>query len=181
MARTVFLALVLALSALATSCGGEDQSATEQWADEVCTSVGDWSDELRQIADGLTEKGVSVTSEDIRSATDDAAEATRDLVESLRDAGQPDTEAGQEAKAALDELATSLEARVERIRDAADATGGAGARVQSLGQVAGEIQGAVTDVRATTQGLGELDRGGELEAAFRDTDSCQELREEDSD
>ena len=168
---------------------GETVSAG-QWAQSVCGAVGVWRGEIeatvediRTPGDAASEEPQSETTQGrtgfVRKGLERSVQSTETLVEGIDNAGVPDTAEGdaaadlvadwsdtalddlEEAQDSLDEEADSLEDAIEQVTDAAGAIGAAlVSGVQTIAEVA------------------RLDP--ELEAALRDSSTCQELREETS-
>src|SRR5207247_6169273 len=95
--------LLVAIVAI-SGCGGSNQSDAEKWADDVCTSIGDWRQVVSSLATDLTQKAKNgtLTVNDLKSGLNTAADETKTLADDLRDAGPPNTEAGTEARQKLD-------------------------------------------------------------------------------
>ena len=168
---------------------GETVSAG-QWAQSVCGAVGVWRGEIeatvediRTPGDAASEEPQSETTQGrtgfVRKGLERSVLSTETLVEGIDNAGVPDTAEGdaaaelvadwaddaledlEEAQDSLEEEADSLEDAIEQVTDAAGAIGAALASgVQTIAEVA------------------RLDP--ELEAALRDSSTCQALREETS-
>ena len=95
------VALSLLAAALLVGCGGDDgpPSATE-WADDLCSALGDWTSSLTTAAESVTSEP---SRESVESAVDDVEGATQQLVDDVEDLETPDLEAGQEAEESVDE------------------------------------------------------------------------------
>jgi DNA anti-recombination protein RmuC len=172
------LTFALAAALLAAGCGG-DESNAETWADDVCSSVVDWRAELGEIAGDLTEGGQTPTAEELRTSAERAGEATEDLADDLREAGPPDTEAGEQAAQELEQLGERTESRIDRIDERlGEEAESASSAFGAAAEISTELSSLAADFEATFQELEELDPGGELQDAFRETDSCEELRGE---
>jgi hypothetical protein len=174
--------LALALVALAAGCGGDDggggSSATGDWANGVCEAVSTWSESIRSTGESLQSGTPSMDS--LKSAVDDFADATKTFVDDLRGLGAPDTEAGEEAKQALDELADDVDENVEKMNDAVDGASGVSGIVEAATTVGTTLAAMGQQLSSTFSELEGLDASGEIEDAFRDADSCDELTSEGS-
>jgi ABC-type transporter Mla subunit MlaD len=173
LAAIVIAAAVMRLTA-------DDDSATTAWADSVCASLGDW----RASIVALTDVSGGLDEETLEQKLDDAEDATAQLVSELRDLGAPDLEAGDELEQQLESTVESLESKYETLKsDAEQALGAAGTSaelLQALASLAPQFQalltsasGAVDELRGANLGA---DAKAELERAFADAESCQELR-----
>jgi hypothetical protein len=160
---------VVAVAIVLAGCGGEDEPPAQAWADDVCTRIDAWGQELRDIA-----AGGSVA--EIQQALDQAVTATGDLVAELREIGPPETESGAEAKAEVDTLAESTQERVERVRTEAEDAEGSSDLLQLAANVATELDAAQQEARATFDRVSELDPSGELREGIDSSEACDELR-----
>ena len=111
----------------------------------------------------------------MRSAVDDFESATSDFVDELRELGAPDTESGEQAKASLDELSGNVEENVAKMKSAVDDASGGSEVLEAITTVSTTLSTMGQQLSATFSELEQLDAGGELERAFRDADSCDEL------
>jgi hypothetical protein len=170
----IWVALPIAVLALA-GCGGDNKSEAETWADSVCSSIGDWRQEMSSLRSDLTTKAQNGTLNvnELRSGLDTALSKTETLVDELHKAGPPKTEAGQKARQKLDEVASSVKASLESARSKGES---AGSLPAALAAVAPDLTQAASTVSSELQQIGELDPSGELRKAIDDTKSCQDLR-----
>jgi hypothetical protein len=167
------VALSLLAAALLAGCGGDDgpPSATE-WADDLCSALGDWTSSLTSAAESVTSEP---SRESVESAVDDVEGATQQLVDDVEDLETPDLESGQEAEQSVDELSDSLSAEVEKVKETAE-----NATLGNISQAVSAISASFSAMReqistAFTE-LEGLDPGGELRTAFEEADSCSELQ-----
>ena len=187
----VGVVLVLGVTAL---IGTNDESGEPvsggEWAQNVCGAVGVWRGEIEAIIEDVRTPNANASGGEepqsetpqgrtgfVRKGLERGVQATETMVEGLDNAGVPDTENGEdaandvstwaeralgdleEAQDSLDEEADSLEAAIEQFQDATGAIGAA-------------LVGGVTTITDVAQ----LDPA--LAVAFRDTSTCQQLREE---
>jgi hypothetical protein len=170
------VALGVAAASLAAGCGGDgggDSSATE-WADDVCSAITTWTDSITSTTGSL--RGGNLNEDALRDAVDDLADATDDFVDDVRGLGAPDTEAGEEAKDSLDELADDAEENLSTVQDAVDDVSGPSGLVAAVTAISGAVSTMGQQFSSTFTELQQLDPGGELETAFDEADSCDELR-----
>jgi methyl-accepting chemotaxis protein len=184
--RSLLAVLILSAAIVAAGCGGDSSSSSSSggtgtessttaagdWANSVCQAFNDWNSSITEAAqsvrDNPTEDGIKTAGDDIRSATDT-------LADDLKGLDRPDTESGQEAKAAIDELATSLETSMQKITDAVDNASGASGLVTAGSTIATTLTEMGSQVSTTGQQLENIDAGGELQSAFEQADSCSRL------
>jgi ABC-type transporter Mla subunit MlaD len=171
-----WLVIGLLAVSLAVGCGGDDGgggSSTTEWADGVCSAITTWSESITSTADSL--RGGNPTEGELRNAVDDFESATSNFVDDLRGLGAPDTESGEQAKESLDELSGNVEENVSRMKSAVDDASGASEVLEAISTVSATLSTMGQQLSATFTELEQLDAGGELERAFSDADSCDEL------
>jgi hypothetical protein len=173
--RALALAALAATAVLAAGCGsdsGSESSATVTWAGGVCTAISTWTEDLRTAADELTS---ARSTEGLQAAVGDVKDATTAFVDDLGALGAPDTEAGTQAKATLDRLGDELNASVQQIEDAVNGISGLAGLTTAVSTVTQAASSMGTSVQTAFSELESLDAKGELEDAFKDADSCDEL------
>jgi methyl-accepting chemotaxis protein len=168
------LAVPLAVLAL-SGCGGSSQSDAEKWADSVCSSIGDWKQEISSTTNDLTTKAQSGTLnlDELRSGLTSALDDTKTLASEVRDSGPPNTEAGKEASQKLNDVISTVEQSIENASTQADS---AGSLPAAIAAVAPDLTQAAANVTSQLQQISQLDPNGELGKAIDDTKSCQDLR-----
>jgi hypothetical protein len=168
-------ALCGALALLAAGCGG-DESASKQWADDFCTSVGDWKNDVEDAAAELADPA-SIDEQTLDEAVRKAVAATDDLLADLGQLGPPQTDAGKEIEQQLNDLEDVLRARASQTRKAlelsASSVSDAFAR---LATIAAQLADSAQAVEQTIRRVRQLDPAGELEQALRESDACEGLR-----
>jgi hypothetical protein len=168
MTRAAIAVSLSALTFATVGCGGgNDTSATETWAGDVCSSLTAWGDAVESATASIQS---DPSADGLQSAVEDVKEATDTLTEDLRGLDRPDTEAGQEAEQALDELATNLEYGIDELEnESSEGLGALTALSATLTTIGGQVS-------STFDQLEQLDADGELQDAFENSDSCDELR-----
>jgi hypothetical protein len=176
MGRYVVVLVVVLLALVAAGCGGDDEpetSSTAAWAEDFCTSVTEWRDEIDRIIDGLS---VSSTRDDLEEAGNEASDATDAFVEEVRDLGGPETESGQAVEDSLETLSDTVDeekAEIEEAIDDAEGFTGAAGAIAEIGQ---SVSAMATALQTALQAIEDEDASGEIEAAFDETSACDELR-----
>lgn len=170
-AAALLVAAVLALG----GCGGDDESASESYANDVCSAVSTWVTDVQETVQSLTDAGLATNREDLQQAYDDAKGATDTLVDDLEQLGAPDTEDGQQAKSELDSLSSELRQQLDAIQQAL-ASGGS--LVTIAATVTSAVSTAANAVETTYRNLQDLDPAGELGDAFQDSDDCNSLEDQ---
>jgi len=179
MKRTVAtVALALAVTALVTAgCGGSDDgdetSATTEWASGLCTAISTWTSALTSSAESL--EGGNISESSLESAAADAKSATEAFADDVQALGKPDTEAGERANDLVDQLSRDLEQGVDEIESAVDDISGVSGVLNAVSTATSTLATMSSQVSSTLDELRQLDGGEELEDAFQQATSCQEL------
>ena len=170
--------LLLAAFALSASgCGGDaggGQPTASEWADDFCTSVTNWTEELQKIGDGVGDPS-SLSADTLQQAARDANVASDELIDEVRALGVPDLESGEDVEASLEAFADSVEVERDRseaaVEDAAEITGISGA-VAAIGT---SLSAMATALQTTFETLESRDVSGELETALEESSACDEI------
>jgi hypothetical protein len=171
------LACVASLVVVAGACGGDDNGETESadaWADEFCTTVNAWTDELERIRDDLGDVS-SLTSESLEDAADEAEAETDEFLDEIRDLGAPETESGEAVETEIDEFADSVEAEKEEIRQAVDDASGLGGLADAIGTIGTSIAAMATELEQTLDAIDTADADGEVRQALEDSEACDQV------
>ena len=190
MRRSWFIAaVVLGIGAVAiivlvvrlTKDGSPQPSSTE-WADSVCASLSGWRSSITSLADV---NGGTLTPESLREKLDEAQAATSELVVQLQELGPPEVENGDQVEQALDDAAAGLQQSYESLQGAASDAAAAEDQddfIRALALLGDDFQALITQVQDTVAALQSASLFGEasaeLEQAFADAVSCQQLRVE---
>ena len=164
--------LVLVTTPVLAGCGGDEESASKQWAGDVCGELSAWVTSLHGAVRSLTDNGLSLDAAAVQAATANVREATDELVDGLAGLEPPETEAGEQARGELEELGTQLTEQLEEVEQAAE-TGSLG-----LVPVTAALAAAAAAVRSTFESLQSLDAGEELRDGFETASSCDALRQQ---
>lgn len=170
---------------------GETVSALE-WADNVCGTVLVWRGELETIVDGVRSSGQAGTSGSesgaespqgrsgsVLTGLEQALLATETMVEGIARAGVPDTPNGETAADGLESWASDAVDDLEDAQDAlAEDTDTTAEQIERLSAAVGTIVDvyaaggqAVADAAVADPDLGR---------ALRESEKCEQLREEAS-
>lgn len=181
MARRLLFVAVLAVAAalLAAGCGGDDESSTEAWANDLCSSVTTWTDQVEASVDSLS--GGNLSKNTLSTAVDDVGDATDTLESDLRDLGAPETDAGEEAQAAVSTLATQVQNGVDGIQTSFEGASTVSEVLAAASVATSTIATMWGQLTATFTTLEGLDAGGELQSAFEDSSECQDIEQRLSD
>ena len=172
-------AVVAAAALAAAGCGGSSSSSgsdttpPNQWADSLCSSITTWTSSLSSIAGDLQSGGL--TKDSLQTAVDSAKTATDDFTTSLGNLGRPDTESGQKAQDSVNQLSSEIQSDLTTIEDAVNGASGVSGVLNAVTVTKSTLSKAGTQVSDTLTGFQDLDAKGELEAAFKQSDSCKKL------
>lgn len=173
--------VAIVIAAVAMRLSDDGPPSTQEWADEVCTSLGDWRESITSLADV---SGEPLTADSLRDRLSEAEDATSDLVSELRDLGRPDLEGGDDLQAELDDATAELESSFDSLKDSAEqaADAPAGEFLGELANLASSFAALQTAIGQTVSTLENADVAeesrAELEQAFADSSSCQSLQSE---
>lgn len=174
-------AATLATAALlAAGCGGSDgessssdASPASEWADGLCSAISTWTSSIASIGDSI--KGGDISRESLTGAVDDAKSATETFTSDLDSLGRPDTDAGQQAKESIDQLSSELKDEVATIEEELDGASGITGIIAAIPAITTALSNMGTQVGTAISGLESVDAKGELESAFENASSCDEL------
>ena len=172
------VAIVVAAVAMRLS-DDNDPPTTEEWANSICTSLGDWRESINSLADV---GGQQLTPDLLREKLGDAEDATTQLAQELRDAGTPDTEAGDQLREQLDSSTEKLESSFDDLKQSADEAAAAPADefLQKLAALASSFAALQSEIAQTVTTIENADVGdeakAELQQAFSDAPACQSLQ-----
>jgi len=173
--RTLAAALVGGLSLVVAGCGGNDESVppATQWADDVCTAVNTWRNDITSVTSSLTSNPSRAGFE---QAADDAKQSTETLMDSLKGLGAPDTESGQQARTTIDTLSTELQDDLGSIQKALDGASSVQGLVSAIPAVSAAVATISSQLKTAVDQLASLrDVDDELRQAFADAGSCDGL------
>ena len=166
------LALTLALTPGLAGCGGDEQSASEEWAGDVCSELSTWVTSVAAAVQSLTANPASLDQSAVQAATEDMKVATDDLVDGLGDLEPVETETGEQARTELNELETQLRQQLDEVEQESENG------TLSLVTLTTQLATASAAVRSTYESLQSLDSSGELREGFEDAESCDSLRQQ---
>jgi len=172
----------IAVAALVMRLTEDDsqQPSPTAWADSVCTSLSTWRSSITAISDV---SGETLTPESLQQSLADATTATETLADDLQELGPPDLDSGDDLKQQLDSAAGEIESSFETLKqgaeDAADADSPAGF-IEALAALAPQFQALLDTISTTVDDLQDTNVGedakAELQQAFADASSCQQLQ-----
>jgi hypothetical protein len=173
--RSFALVLVVAVGLVAVGCGSKSSQpmSTADWADGVCSAIATWKGSIKSSTASLT--GGNLSQDSLKTAGGDMRSATETLESDLKDLGKPNTQAGQHAKDSIDQLSSELKAGTDSMKSAtADMSDISSVRA-AMTTMSGALATMRTQVSSTLTSLKQLDPTGELQTAFQQSSSCQQL------
>lgn len=166
-------AVVVALAVPAAACGGDEPDSTAEWADGVCSSITNWTDEITTSVSSL--QGGNLSQDTLSGVVDDVKGATEDLGSDLDDLGGPDTESAQEAEETLSALSDGLTAQIEQIESALEDASGLSETLAAASAATASVEAMAAQVETTIATLRGLEPVDELQSAFESSDDCDEI------
>jgi uncharacterized phage infection (PIP) family protein YhgE len=173
----VKLAPLLLVALALAACGGSDDGGgqAEAYANNVCTDLSTWVTSIQGNVDSLKNTTLATAKDDVDKAVSDVSDSTDQLASDLKAQGAPRTDNGDTAKAELDSLATQLSDQVDVVTSALESDAGAVTQVATISTALAAME---TAVKSTYASLKELDPAGELQDAFKSSDSCKSLQDQ---
>jgi len=176
--RSFTTAPVLALLAVsvlfAAGCGSSsDTKANEAYANSVCSAIGSWEQQIKNLATGLS-GGISKAS--LQMKVTQAESATKTLATQIKAVPPPNTSDGQAAKQQVDQLSTQVTSAVDSAKSAVasiPANASATAIAVALAPLASQVKSLASTAQATVTSLQTAK--GSLASAFKSTSSCKNL------
>jgi gas vesicle protein len=186
---------VIVVIIVAAAIGSRDDSGevvpAGEWTQSVCGAVGVWRGELEDIVDDIRNPNAQTASGSeepqsetpqgrtgfIRKGLERAVGAAETLVVGIDDAGIPDSPQGEEAAETVSDWADSAQEELEEAQDSLDEEADdLEDAIEQLAEAVGAIATTLASGAATIVEVARLDP--ELDAAFRDSSTCQQLRAE---
>jgi hypothetical protein len=173
--RRASLVAACCFAVLAAGCGGDDSSA-EAWADDFCTAVGDWREQVQDAAAQLAEPS-TLSEEQLDESIRQAVAASDDLLADLGKLGPPEVEARDDIERELDHLESVLRERATNARAGIDQPAGSVSEALArLAALSRELAAAAASIELTIDKLSSLDPAGELKQALESSDACASLK-----
>ena len=157
---------MLALAA----CGGSSDSASETYANGVCSELSTWITDLEAEFKTLTDAGLSTDKSDLQDAVDQASDKTETMVADIKELGPPETDAGNQVKSELDALGTQLTEQVDTIKRALDSSAPVLSQVST---VTAAFSTMANDLSTTWDSVKNLDPGNELAGRLQEWERLQ--------
>lgn len=175
------LLLTVTLAFAAVGCGGGGgPSAEEEWAGDVCSSLGEWQDQIEQSAADIREQVQSPGADTlaaIESEIQEAADATNELADELQSLEPPDTEGSDQAQQELEALGTQLESTVDNVKQTIDSLP-ENASLTEVAKALSPLLPQLQNLASTATNALTLvkETGSELKTGFEQADPCERYR-----
>jgi DNA repair ATPase RecN len=181
MSRAALCVVALVLVGSVVGCGSSSESAatttsaTDAWADGVCSALATWRTSVDAAATNLTK---APTRAGVQSAAGQTKDATKTLTDTLSGLGKPDVQAGSEAKSTVDSLSKQLSGATDEIASATKDVSAATEMLQAVSDASGTLATMSGDVRRTVSELESLRGQGrdELKSAVEQSSACNQLQ-----
>jgi chromosome segregation ATPase len=175
MPRAIALTAVLAAGLLGSACG-DDSVEVDDYANDLCTALKGWTQDLRDSQAELQAQATPDASlESDRDALEqfvaDAVAATDDLTQELEDAGEPDIDGGGDVSDAFQEALDDTRGQLEEAQDKV-----AQIPADNPQDYRAAVDEFLTNLRSTLEGIDEhfadVD-APDLDRALDDASACQ--------
>jgi hypothetical protein len=171
-------AIVIAAVAMRLSDNGSSDAnpSTTDWASSVCSDLATWKSSVSSLADVQTLNAAT-----LNQKIEDAQTATSTLVDQLEALGPPDLQSGDQLRQDLTTSTDQLRSTFDSMKETAQqATQGGSLSIPALAPLAPQfqqlLQEASTIVKTLENANVVSDAKSELQSAFSDAESCQQLR-----
>ncbi len=174
--QVVLRAALLVVVVLAVAgCGGDSEpSASENYANEVCSSFSTWlTDVAEHGADGHRRRPRDDEGRPPVGRGRRRERHRQARTRTWRRPGAPDTEDGQKAKSEVESLMSQIRDQLATIQSALDSNAGI---LSIASTVSASVSTALNDLETTYNNLKDLDPAGELRDAFENSDDCNSLQ-----
>ena len=168
-------ALVAVLAVLVSACG-DDPVAVDDYANDLCTALTGWTEELRErqteLQEGADTGGSPEADRDaLQRFVDGAVAASDSLVDDVEAAGVPDIEDGEEVADAFQDAVEETRSELEDAQaDVADIP------TDSSDSYRAAVDDFVSESRSTLEGIDEQLQdvyAPELDMALDEASACQ--------
>ena len=176
--RLSILAAALALAG--AGCGGTNQSAEEQWANDVCTPMLNWNQQINQLysdAKSAVSSPQPGTIDSLRTDAQKAVTATNQLKTDLGNLPPAPGESGQTAKDMLTSFASQMGQTVTALKSSVGGLSSSSTASQAataLAVAAGQLSTLTTQVKSTLSSVEQT--SSKLRSGFEKASACKELK-----
>jgi hypothetical protein len=173
--RRAILTCVAVLALLAAGCGGgDDESASQAWANDFCSAAADWRSSLEGIA-GQFQSPSDLNADSIQGAIDDGLDATQSFLDEVDSLGPPETESSQEAESIIDSMTSSIQTTADDLRSTFEGADSLQDLIAQAPQAASQVGQLEQELQGGLDQLENLDTG-ELKDELESNEDCTEAR-----
>jgi hypothetical protein len=175
--------LTVALAVAAAGCGNSE-SAQEKWANDVCTPIGNWQDQMKQLvndAKSAVQSPSASTVSTLQSDAKQAESATKDLKTNLQNVGPAPGDNGQTAEQTLNSFASTMSKTISALKSAVDGLSTSTSVSQAataLSSSASQLSGLATQTQTALNSVQQT--SSELKSGFQDASACKDLKKSTS-
>jgi hypothetical protein len=156
---------------LAAGCGGDDESSTEAWTNDFCSSAADWRTSIDDIV-GQFQSPSDLNADSIQGAVDDGLEATESFLDEVDSLGVPETEGGREVAGILDSMRSAVQSTADDLRATAEGSGDLLSKVTQMATQAGQLE---QDLQGSLDELENV-QTGEFGSELQSNEDCAAAR-----
>jgi hypothetical protein len=164
------LTCATAVVLLAAGCGGEEESASEAWANDFCSAAADWRTSLEEIV-GQFQSPSDLNADSISGAIDDGLEATDSFLDEVDSLGAPETEAREEVAGIVDSMSSSIQTTADGLRSTFEGADSLQDLITQAGAAASEIGQLEQELRSSLDQLEQVETG-ELGQELESNEDC---------
>jgi len=169
------VAIVIAAIAMRLSDDSSSNPSATEWANSVCASLATWKSSMQSLTDVQT-----LNADTLDQKIEDGQAATSTLVDELKALGRPDLESGAELQQELSNDVDQLQSSFDSMKETAQQITESGSfTLNDLAPLLPQFQALVADASKTVDALQNANVAEstkpELQAAFADAQSCQDL------
>ena len=175
----ISMLLTVVLAFAAAGCGG-GQSAEEQWADDVCTPVQDWSTQISQLHDdakAAVSSPEASTIDTLKTDAQQAVSATNTMKSDLRNLPPAPGENGQTARETLTSFANQMSQTINAVKSSVSGLSSSSSASEAASVPAGASAQVSTLTAQAKSAIKTVEQmSSDLKSGFEDADSCKDLR-----
>jgi hypothetical protein len=171
--RTCLAVLLLSLALVATACGKHQKPQTAaEWANAFCSGALTWKSSLTDAKNTFT---ASPSKDSLTKAVNDVKDATNTFVSDTKSLGKPPTSDGAQAQQLVSELSTSVNQTTQTIETAIKSVNSVNDALNAASIISTNLSKLKDDASTTVNKLTDLNPGGELQTAIKQSSQCQSL------
>ena len=160
-------------SSTTTSSTTTENTSVTTWANGFCSALATWTAAIKAVGNDFQS---NPTKASLNSLGDDIKSANQTLVDDLKALGRPDVPRGQEAKDAIDELATKMDADSEKITNSLKDVSSVSELANAAADLTTTLATVQTQLNSTLNQLQSIAQdSSSLKDALNNASSCKTL------